>query len=114
MRDFLLTSHIEFTIGIKWLTSFIDHSPYKWEECQLPKGIVIDGLSFIYTFSENISWMEGGRYWLFREKLMEFFGRLKTNRIEPIIVMDGSDLRNTISEKEIVRIERREKKPGHS
>ena len=92
-------------MGIKWFTNFINHS-YKWEECQ-PKGIVIDGLSFIYTFSENISWMEGGRYWLFREKLIQFFGRLESN---PIIVMDGPDFRNTISEKDCVRIKTKERK----
>ena len=96
-------------MGIKWFTSFINHSSYKWEECR-PKGIVIDGLSFIYTFSENISWMEGGRYWLFREKLIEFFGCLESNHIEPIIVMDGPDFRNTLSEKEIMRFKKRERK----
>ena len=96
-------------MGIKWLTSFINGSSYEYEECQ-PKGIVIDGLSFIYTLSknENISWMEGGRYWLLREKLIEFFDCLNLNHIEPIVVMDGSDLQNRSIEKHEVRIERRE------
>ncbi len=54
--------------------------------------------------------MEGGRYWLFREKLIEFFGCLESNHIEPIIVMDGPDFRNTLSEKEIMRFKKRERK----
>ncbi len=100
-------------MGVKWFTSFIKHSSYRWEQC-LPRGVVIDGLSFLYhhQLSESISWMEGGRYWKLREKLVEFFKCLKSNHIEPIIVMTGLDLRNVGSSGMISegRIRRREKK----
>ena len=96
-------------MSIKWFKTFLNDSSYQYEECQ-PKGIVIDGLSFIYTFSkkEKISWFEGGRYWMLREKLIEFVGCLRSNHIEPIIVTNGLDLRNvgssvTIAEGRILR-----------
>ena len=95
-------------MGIIWLSFFIEHS-YQWAECQ-PKGIVIDGPSFIYTFSkkENIPWMEGGRYWVLRDRLMEFFTSLKSRGIELIVVMEGFDHNRT--EKECARIKKREDK----
>ena len=100
-------------MSTKWFKTFINDSSYQYEECQ-PKGIVIDGLSFIYTFSkkEKISWKEGGRYWLLREKLIEFFDCLKSSHIEPIIVTNGLDLRSVDSSTTISksRIRRRKQK----
>ena len=100
-------------MSTKWFKTFINDSSYQYEECQ-PKGIVIDGLSFIYTFSkkEKISWKEGGRYWLLREKLIEFFDCLKSSHIEPIIVTNGLDLRSVECSTTIAksRIRRRKQK----
>ncbi len=64
---------------------------YRYKE-SLPRGVVIDGLSFLYQLSDNIPWKEGGRYWLLRDKLREFFCCLKSSHIESIVVMDGFDL----------------------
>ena len=95
-------------MGIHWLNYFIEHiSSYQWIECQ-PKGIVIDGLSFIYTFSElrAAPWIEGGRYGVLRDMLMEFFTYLKsTSGIDLLVVMEGFD--HNRKEKECVRIKRR-------
>ncbi len=82
MRDFYRHSE---NMDIEWLTNLI-----RWEECQ-PKGIVIDGPSFIYTFSrdEAIPWMEGGRYWVLRDRLVEFFISLNTIGIETIVMIQN-------------------------
>ena len=86
------------TMGVKWFTSFIKHSSYQWEQCQ-PRGIVIDGLNFLYyhQLSEKISWKEGGRYWLLRETLKEFVECLRSYHIEPIVVINGFNLQKLVS-----------------
>ena len=66
---------------------------YRYKE-SLPRGVVIDGLSFLYhhQLSEQISWKEGGRYWLLRDELRGFFCCLNKSQVESIVVMDGFDL----------------------
>ena len=89
----------------------MNESSSEWGKCN-PKGIVIDGSSFLYSFSKRIEipWTEGGRYWVLRDTLTDFFKHLKSRGIEVIVVLEGFDHHSSRVEKKEQRIKNKEEK----
>ena len=82
-------------MGIPRLTSFVQNEFIGWRRNVVQGKLVIDGFSLCHAlFYEHLAehdYIFGGDYVLFAKYIETFFFTLKHNRIEPFVILDGTD-----------------------
>ena len=78
-------------MGIKKLHAFMIRESDCFEVVRLRecKAVVIDGYCLCYSLHSGIA---GSNYFQFYMKVMEYFGKVKSEGVEMYLVLDGTDL----------------------
>ena len=84
-------------MGIRGLTQYVEKLPHGkgkvWDDFDLHgTKVVIDGnglYHYIYSDINHLNTKYGGQYGEFQEKVKEFFENLRSNNVEPYVVIDG-------------------------
>ena len=77
-------------MGIPGLTDFIEKNFRDWEIKLIRGNLIVDGSCLVYELYKKLDWANGGQYPEYREKIIQFFGRLDAAKVSPIVVLDGT------------------------